>query len=256
MATKVTGLGDNFYVGGYDLSGATNALKNISGPIAQIDVTDITQFGHARLNGLRDGQISWTSLFDITASTGAHAVLSALPTSDVIVSYFRGTTVGNPAACLNAKQVNYDPTRTNAGAITFDIQAIGQGFGLEWGTQLTAGIRIDTTGTTGSAFDLASFYPNASFPIAFGAQAYLQVFGFTGTDATVKIRHCSTSGGTYADLITFAQTTAGNNAQRVTVSNTTTVNEFLKVVTSTSGGFSSLSFAVMFNLNQVANVSF
>lgn len=257
MATKVTGLGDNYYVGGYDLSGATNALNKISGTIGQIDVTDITQSGHHRLNGIRDGVIEWTSLFDTSAS-GAHTALSALPTSDVITTYFRGTAVGNPAASLNSKQVNYDPTRTNTGEITFAVQAVGQGYGIEWGTQLTAGIRTDTAATTGTFYDLTGFYPApVTFPISFGAQAYLQVFSFTGTDATVKIQHCATSGGVYSDLIAFTQITSTTpQAQRVTVSNTTTVNEFIKITTITTGGFTSLKFAVMMNVNLTSGVIF
>lgn len=245
---KTSGLGDNFYLGGYDLSGDTNSLSKVNGgTAAQQDVTDITQSGVARLGLLRDGGIDFVAYHD---PPGAHIPLSALPTTDVVASYFRGTAIGNPAASCNSKQINYDPTRGQDGSLTFAVSCMANSFGLEWGNQLTAGKRTDTAATAGTFFDnLAGF--------AFGAQGYLQVFSFAGTDATVKIQHCTTSGGTYTDLITFGQVTSGTpQAQRVATSNVTTVNEFLKATTVTTGGFSSLVFAVMVNVNPIAGVAF
>jgi hypothetical protein len=79
---------------------------------------------------------------------------------------------------------------------------------------------------------------------------------FVGTDVTVTIDHCTTSGGTYSSLMAFSQTTAANTFQRISVSNTTTVDEFLKVVTTTSGGFTYASFNVVIVRNQVAGQVF
>jgi len=199
---------------------------------------------------LRDGTIEFVTYLDISAGNSAHALLSQLQTTDVICSYFRGTTLGNPAASLNAKQIDYAPTRASDGSLSLAVQMLGDGNGLEWGSMLTAGKRTDTSATAGSFFDNGAAF-------AFGAQAYLQAFSFSGTDVTVKVQHATTSGGSYSDLITFSQITGSTPlAQRATVSNVTTVNEFLKVTTVTTGGFSSLVFAVMINVNQVAGVVF
>jgi len=248
---KTSGLGDNFYAGGFDLSGDTQSLDKIHGGTAtQQDTTDITQLGHARLGLERDGGIDWTSYMD-PAVGASHAALSTLPTAAVICSYFRGTAIGNPAASLVSKQINYDGSRPSDGSLLFKVSAQSNAFGLEWGNQLTAGKRTDTVATAGAFWDnLASF--------AFGAQAYLQVFSFTGTDVTVKVQHATTSGGSYSDLITFAQITSGQapQAQRVQTANNVTVNEFLKVTTVTTGGFSNLVFAVMVNVNPVLGVVF
>src|SRR5690606_15840714 len=81
--------------------------------------------------------------------------LSAMPTSDIIVSYFRGTTVGNPAASLVAKQVGYDPTRGNDGALTLNTSAQANGYGLEWGVMLTPGTDTATAAGNGSSLDLS-----------------------------------------------------------------------------------------------------
>lgn len=257
MATKVTGLGDNFYVAGYDVSGATRQLA-ITSPLATIDATDITQSANARLPGLRSGEMNIVTYLDTQVTNSAHALYSSLPTTDVIGTYFRGTAVGNPAASIVARDLNYDFTRANTGELTAQVHLQSDGSGVEWGTQLTAGKRTDTTATVGTAFDLASFYPSpVTFPIAFGAQAYLQIFSFAGTDVTVNITHCTTSGGSYSTLMSFAQNTSTSpSAQRISVSNTTTVNEFIKVTTTTSGGFTSLVFAVMMNLNTTSGVVF
>ena len=245
--TKQSGLGDNFYLGGTDLSGDTQSLGKISGTIAPIDVTDITQSAFSRLGGLRDGAIDWVSYFD---PTGAHVALAALPTADVITSYFRGTAIGNPAACMNAKQVNYDPTRDAAGAITIAVSAVGQGFGLEWGTQLTAGKRTDTAATNGAS-------NNDGAATSFGAQAYLQVFAFTGTDCTVTIQD-SADNVTFANVtgLSFTAVTSAPQAQRISISNVSTLRQYVRAITTTSGGFTSITFAVVYVRNLTAGVVF
>jgi hypothetical protein len=138
--TKTAGMGDRLYVGGVDLSGDIQALNRIGGGPAAGDSTDITQSAMDRFGLLRDGSIEFVSYFDAQPAQ-AHPVLSALPTSDVTLSYFRGVAVGNPAASLVGKQVNYDPTRGQDGSLTFAVQAQANGFGLEWGVQLTAGLQ-------------------------------------------------------------------------------------------------------------------
>ena len=179
------------------------------------------------------GSPTWTW----TAVGQEHNALTLLPRTDTIATYLRGTTIGNPAACVNGKQVSYDPTRDNSGALTTKVEVQANGFGLEWGIQVTAGLRTDTVATTGTAFDLGAGSTN-------GAQAYLQLVDFAGTSVDVKVRHCTTTGGTYADLIDFGSQTA-IGAFRGTV--TGTVNEFLKVVT--SGTFTYATFNVVFVQN-------
>lgn len=149
---KQSGLGDNFFVGGYDLSGDTNSLGEISGSIALIDVTGINKSAFERIGGTRDGHVEWVSYFNDAASH-AHPVLSSLPTTDRILTYCRGTTLGNPAASLVGKQLNYDLTRDNDGKLTAAVRVEGNGFGLEWGKQLTAGQRTDTTATNGTGVE-------------------------------------------------------------------------------------------------------
>lgn len=401
---KQTGLGDNFYIDGVDLSGDIQALSSIHGGPAALDMTGINQSGVARQGGKRDGGIDFTAYFNPGAGL-THAKLSALPTADVIASYFRGTAVGNDAASQVSRQINYDPARGADGSLIFGVQAQADGFGLEWGTQLTAGTfaassfltgdasgfeggianwtsggndsiaqtaaqahggtkSLALTSTAGgsmfaahctggniltqglavvpgqqvivqawfraavsprtcqpgiswfdsggaqvggnvfaagaadstSAWTLASgtFVAPAgavwcraflqvaatgagaevhyvddvtltaapvSFDtggsLAFGAQAYLHVFSFTGTDATIKIQD-SADNVTFADVagLTFAQITTAPGAQRLAIGNTATVRRYVAATVVTTGGFTALAFAVALTKNQIAGQVF
>ena len=243
---KQSGLGARFFVGGYDISGDVNAIDAMNGGPALIDSTDITQSAHSRLPGLRYGHMAVTVFMD---TANAHPVLDALPTSDVLMTaMLPPLAVGSAAACLNAKQIGYDPSRSAAGDLLLKTAGEGNSFGLEWCLALTAGLRTDTGAAFGTSLDNGS-------GTTYGAQGYLQVTGFSGTDVTIKVQH-SGDGALWADLIVFTAVTAAPATQRVATSNTTTVNRYLRAVTVTSAGFTSATFAVAVNRNTVSGVSF
>lgn len=252
---KQSGLGDAFYVAGYDISGDTASIDGVSGGPAIIDVTGINKSAYERIGGVRDGSIEWTSHWNpdtVGVTFTEHTVLAPLPFTDIHTMYFRGTTLGNPVASLVGKQLNYDMTRANDGKVTLKVHVDCNAFGLEWGVGLTAGIRTDTVATLGTGVDLGTG------PLSFGGQAYLQVFGMTGTDATVKIQD-SADNVTFADVagLSFAQiTTTARQAQRISVSNTTTIRRYVRATTITTGGFTSLPFAVSFTRNDTAFITF
>lgn len=242
--SKSSGLGAALWVSGYDLSGDVQAVTKIGSPVAQLDVTGIDKYAHERLNGVLDAGIDFTAFFDPATS---HPVLSALPSTDVIVTCTpTALGIGAPMASTVAKQIGYDATRGTDGSLTFNVSTTGNSYGLDWGQCATAGKRTDTTGTTGA-------YIDDTTGTAYGLQAYLHVFGFTGTSCTVKLTHCTTSGGTYTDLLSFSAASA-IGAQRAATVNTATVNRFIKVVT--TGTFSSCQFAVAYTRNQSAGVVF
>lgn len=245
---KQSGLGDNFLVGGYNLSGDTASLDEIGGGPVLLEVTGIDKSAFERIGGLRDGRIEWTSHFN-PAEGQQHEVLSTLPTADRHLMYLRGTSLGNQAACMVGKQLNYDWTRADDGKITMKVRAESNGTGIEWGTQLTAGVRTDTAATDGTAIDtLAS--------AAFGAQAYLQVTEFTGTDATITIED-SADNVTFAPVtgLAFTEITAGPAVERIATANTATIRQYVRVSTATTAGFTSLSFAVAINKNATEGYS-
>lgn len=241
---KESGLGHALYIGGNDLSGDFTALNNIGGGPAPLTVTGIDKSAFERIGGVRDGRIEATSWWNPALS---HPVLSALPTTDVYEMYCCGTSLGRPAANLVAKQINYDGSRTDDGSFTFSTSSQANGYGLEWGVLLTAGKRTDTGATNGTGVDLTTV------STTFGAQTYLQVFAFTGTDVTIKVQD-SADNVSFADVtgLSFTAVTTAPGAQRVATSSGATIRRYVRAVTTTSGGFTSCQFAVSFIRNDVA----
>lgn len=240
---KQSGLGDNLYVAGFNVSGDIGSLGKIGGGYGTLDVTGIDKSGFERIGSVRDGSMEFNAFFN-PALTKAHSVFKTLPTTDVNVNYFRGTTLGNAAAGLVAKQINYDGSRGNDGSFTFSIQAQANGFGIEWGRMLTAGIKTDTTATNGTGVD------HTTVSTALGWQAYLQVFAFTGTSATVTVQD-SADNVTFANLTGGAFTAAtGVTSQRLAGGSTATVRRYVRAIT--TGTFSNAQFAVMFVRNETA----
>lgn len=244
MPNKVTGIGDNLYVDGTNISGDTQGIARVGGGPSPLDMTDITQGAYARQGGIRGGEINWVSFFDKQVGQ-SHLKLRGLPTADVQVSYFRGTALGGPAASLVAKQIGYDPTRGADGMLTFAVNAMSNAYGLEWGEQLTAGVKTDTSATNGTGIDYGAV------STLFGWQAYLHVFAVTGTSVTVTVQDS-------ADNVTFANLTGGaftavagaaTSAQRLAGGSTATVRRYVRAIT--TGTFTNAQFAVSF----VRNVS-
>jgi hypothetical protein len=237
-------------VGGYDLSGDIMSFSKISGSVATLDVTPISKSAFVRIFGLRDGGIDFNTAFD-SAAGASHPVLAALPRGDVQVMGCINLVVGGEAACEVAKQIDYNPNRANTGMLDAAVTSQANGYGLEWAKLLTAYLRTDTAATNGASYDSAA-------SSSFGFQAYLQVTAFTGTDVTVKLQD-SADNATFADLAggAFTQITSGTpQAQRIAVGNTATVRRYIRAVTVTTGGFTSVTFAVAINKNPVAGVVF
>lgn len=317
---KSSGLGDNFYIGGYDLSGDVASVDTVSGARDVLEVTAIKQLAFQRLYGLANGAWQFTTYFEntptistpgvpssgspvtntynvtvyvtITGGTisnvlvngssvgttdgtypvpagqtisitysvaptwnwfalGAeHTVLSSFPSADTVACYFRGAAVGNAAAAINAKQTDYAFTRDTSGNLTAQVTIGGNGYGMEWGVELTPGIQtINTTGS-GTVYDAG-----ASAPTAFGAQAYLQIIAFVGTSIDIAVQSSTTSGGTYTTVsgLDFGSQSAIGSFRAASTGfplSTTTINEFVKWTA--TGTFSYCEFALMVCRNTVA----
>lgn len=242
---KQSGLGNNAYVGGYNLSGDIQGLDNISGPQSPFDMTGIDKSAHERVGGARDGLIGFTSFFN-PDPLQEHVALNALPTADQQITYCVGTTVGDPAASMVGKQINYDGNRSASGEFILKVEAQGDGFGLEWGRLLTAGVRTDASATaTGTSIDTTA-------SVSLGGQAYLHVFALTGTSVTVKIQD-SADNVTFADVTGFTFTAATVlGTQRLQLGPTATLRRYLRVIT--TGTFTNAQFAVVVVKNTVAVV--
>jgi hypothetical protein len=243
--TKQSGLGDNLWVDGVDLSGDIGSLAAIGGGNSPLDVTGIDKSAHERLGGKLDGRIEFSAFFndDPGPPARAHQTLKTRPTTDRLVTYCRGTVLGAETATLVGKQINYDPTRGEDGSLTLGVQALANALGLTWAKLSTAGKRTDAAPTNGAGIDNGA----AS---TFGLRAFAHVFAFTGTNVTIAIQESQDNGGgdayaTAAGGFAVTQGITAVGAYQFVCNNTApfAVERWLRVVT--TGTFSSVTFAVV-----------
>jgi hypothetical protein len=240
---KQGGMGDRLYVDEFNMSGDTGSLGNVGGGPNPGEVTDITQSAISRIGLERDGRLNFAAWFNpaITAGAeGSHLILKSRPTTDRIITYGIGTTLGNPAASIVSKQVNYDGTRGADGSYSHTVDVQGNGFGLEWGEQLTAGPKTDTVATNGTGIDYGSV------STLFGATGVLHVFAVTGTSITVKIQD-SADNVTFADItgLTFtAVAGAAVGKERISTATGATIRRYVRAIS--TGTFSNAVFMVNF----------
>ena len=240
---KESGLGDQLFLDEYDLSGDIGSIGTISAPLGVLPATNITQSAQARMPGMMDGAMAFSSYFNPDVG-GPHDKLSALPRISVYGSYFHRSVIGNPAASLLAKQVGYDGNRGADGSYLLATNlTASDGVPLDWGRQLTAGKRTDTAATNGASLD------SGVVSTLFGWSAYLHVFSFTGTSVTITLQD-SANDSVWANLSggAFTVLTAAGKERITAASATATVRRYMRVIT--AGTFSSCVFAVNFVRNE------
>jgi len=250
--TKVAGLGDQLYIGGYDLSGDIGAIQSLSKTFAEQDVTGLDKSAIERILLLEDGEIGFANYYNPAATPDSlHEVLHDLPDTDVLVSYFRGSLLGAVTASLLGKQINYGLARGADGSlIGANIAVKGSGYGLEYGYSLTAGKKTSVAAETLPGLDATlqgyANTPASNDPTIF----YLHIFtmtGVAGDDVTVQIWHSDDDGvDPYAQIAAFANMdiAAVPVAQRLTLA-ATHPKRWLQVRTVTVSNYpASVIFAV------------
>lgn len=244
---KTTGMGAAFYIDGYDLSGDIGSLSRISSTRGVTEVPGIDVSAQERLHVHKDGGLEYSAWFNPTTGQ-SHPVLSVIPSTDRHAMYLHRATLGAPAAACVAKQTDFSPNRPADGSFTLGVTVESNAYGLEWGDMLTAGKQTDTAAGNGTGVDLLA-------STAFGLQAYLQVFSFTGTSVTVTIQESSDNGvGDAWAAVTGGAFTAATarGTQRIQTARGQTVERYLRVAT--TGTFTSAVFAVMVVKNPVSVV--
>lgn len=237
---KQSGLGDQLFIGGFDIGGDTSAIGALNTPRATLPATGITASANERMFGQRDAHAEFTTFFN-TATAQEHDALKGLPTADTQIMYLRGAGAGNESFCMTGKQIDYNPTRGDDGALTFAVSADANAYGADWALQLTAGKVTHASGASTASIDTTA-------SLAFGWQAYLQVFSVGSGTAVVTIED-SADNAAWTTLSggVFTGATARTFERLQSSSDTATVRRYLRVTT--SGVFTNLVFCVAINKN-------
>jgi hypothetical protein len=233
---KKSGLGQQIFVHGYDLSGDVAAIDNAGSPRNLLEITAVNASGIERLVGLSDGNLSVSSWFN-DATEQEHAAFSGLVTTDRILTWALGATRGDVAACLVAKQLNYDGSRGTDGSLSFSIDSQADGISLDWCNTLTTGKETHSSaGSSTSRDDGAA--------TTAGMVAYLEITDCDSGTPTVTIQESSDNGSSdaWANCMVFSSVGYASTptAERSTMSGT--VKRYLRVTT--TGTFSNLDFCV------------
>lgn len=235
---KKSGLGQRFYLHGYDLSGDVGSVQTCAARRGSQDVTGLDKPALERVLTLGDGEISFNCFFN-DANDQEHEALASLPRTDRLAMYLFGTTAGDQAACLTGQQVNYDWNRTQDAALLGTVQVLAAaGVPLEYADLLTTKV------THASATDVVGIDGGAQSTS--GAVGFLQHFsGGSGTiEYDIEDSSDSTNGtdGSWANLLAFSDvaTPYAQIAQRVAVNGT--VERWVRA--STNGTFTAAVFAM------------
>jgi hypothetical protein len=91
------------------------------------DVTGVDKSANERILLLADFSVTFTGVFNPTATTSSYAVFSTVPSTSVnraVVVNPIGTTSGNPKLAVNALFTDYQLTRTNTGELNWQAPGV------------------------------------------------------------------------------------------------------------------------------------
>jgi hypothetical protein len=227
---KVSGKNSIILINGYNFSTYGTAYE-ASGTFGMIDVTGFTDGGKNFIPGLRSVKFGIDMFWDATATVGVNAILQSMPNGAVTLLP-EGWLLGNPSLSMPFTQGNYSPQGNPAGAITLgrlDFQAYGgTNVGLENGWVLAHATITDTT--TGNGFvDPAGAHVHGI------CGATLHIWTKCAADRyVVKVQHCSTINGAYADLVTFVADGSALAVERQVIA-TGQIEQYRRVIATRTG---------------------
>ena len=233
---KKSGLGQEFYIHGYDLSGDVGSLDGASGTRELLDVTSISKSATERLVGRSSATLGFNTWFDDEAEK-EHAALSGLVTTDRVVLWAMGGATGDVACAFPAKQLNYDASVGGDGSLSFSVGCESNGVAMDWCDLLTDGqVTHASAGSNTSRDDGAA--------TSSGLVAYLEMVDAASGTPTVVIQESSDNGSAdaWTTILSFSAVgyASAPTAERVTVSGA--VERYLRVTT--TGTFSNADFIV------------
>lgn len=238
---KYAGKNAIILLNGYNLSTYSSSFE-VEHDAGAIDVTGFTDGCKNFIPGMQSASIRADMYWSSTAGAVHTALGGATPATGIVTILPEGWAVGKPTMSLPFMQGNYNPKGAPADALTvgtLNFLSYGANVGIEYGIALQHATITNTTTTTA--------YEWADDAVTDACAGVLHVWSSCAADTyVVKIQHCATADGAYADLVTFTLTGAAVNAERVTVASGT-INKYLKVVaTRTGSAGNSFGYSVHF----------
>lgn len=240
---KGGGLGQQFYIGGYDISGDVASIQTASSTRGVLDKTGINSSAIERVLTHGSGEITFQTHFN-DATGQEHDALSGLPTGQTDVMWLTSSSRGDEAAFLQCKQVGYDWDRGTDGNLLGTVQCLGDAAPLEWGVMVTAGTDTHASATSSSSVDENGATGDSSN----GARGYIQVMSIDSGTPTFILED-SSNDSVWATLISFGADTA-RSSDRLTV--TGAVGRYVRATT--TGTFTNATFAMGFQRGTAADI--
>jgi hypothetical protein len=236
--SKQSGLGNRLYIGGYDISGDVGAVSTIDTPRGEQVNTGIDKSAVERIQLGVDGNLVFDTWFN-DATDKIHDALSTLPSTDRQGMFAISTTRGAPGFAIEAKQVNYDWSRSADGALAGTTSLIQAG-----GNAPVWGEMIAMKETIASANDLTGHIDAGAAQTTAGVVCFLQIFTLgSGTPViTLEDSPDTTNGidGTWTTVGTFTINSA-RTAERLSVAGN--IEKALRI--EASGTFTNLVVAAL-----------
>ena len=225
--SKVSAKNAIILINGYNLSTYSTAFE-ASTDVGVIDVTGFSDASKNFIPGLPTAKIQADMLWSSTAGA-VHTALHDFGEHHVTILP-EGYAQGNTSLSMPYTQATYSPKGTPDSAVSvgsIQFESYGNNQGVEYGKVLAHGTITDTTTSTAYQFNAGA--------VTKACSATLHIWTACAADTyVVKVQHCATAGGAYADLVTFTLTGATVGSERVAVASGT-INKYLKVVATRTG---------------------
>jgi hypothetical protein len=240
---KSSGLNVRLYVQGRDLSGDANALSSMGYENNLYEITTLDSAATKRLMGNVDGTLSVDSYFEDTATTGSHATFTSnsgkLPTADQAVVVALGASAGDPFYGLVSKESEYSVEGSYGDALSTNASfSVTNGTPPSFGEMLTAHDDTHSSAGSGTVVDSGASSSN-------GGYGFLQVISVASGSVTVNLQEATSSGGSYANFMTFSTVAAAAAPAAEVLEMSGTVQRYIKVTT--TGTFSDAKIVVGFS---------
>jgi hypothetical protein len=196
-----------------------------------VDVTGFTDQGRNFIPGLISSKLSIDMLWDSTATVGTMPVMSAFPSGAVTIIP-EGYALGATTLSMPFMTGNFSPSGEPAGAVklgTLNFENYGStAYGIEHGWALAHATITGTTTGTG-------FVDPAGAHVHGICGATLHIWTACAADRyVVKVQHCATAGGVYADLVTFVADGSAKTVERQVIA-TGQIEQYRRVLATCTG---------------------